>query len=309
MNLIGGCSLSCLVLQILFNLIFLLNWSNCSHYLDFFYKKAITPHNKHFLSTSSSNQDRTLDRSRRQKSIHYVNPLSMHKFPPSIDDLKTDYDPQSKFDFNADQNGLYDQQQEQFNGNKKRSNKNSFERTQLERLVNRQLDQKNQSLRKNEKQQCSEQQQQEPQTEQIPKQSQSTSCDCEKTKYIAIEVPKIVRVPTTESNIQSSLVAANDQTSQLQSFNASFTGETETTSTSSIDRESNNQLVGKTRIITIRELPSSLSRTILLNTIVGRTVYENKQNSNEIKNELQLKPSRVNQIQPSLATYVGYEEN
>lgn len=144
-------------------------------------------------------------------------------------------------------------------------------------------------------------------------QSSTSSCSCKpivKTKYVAIEIPKIVKVPS-DSNSQSS-------NSEQSSILPPVSPQTQPSlSPSKPDSESllnsnrqNDESVGKTRIITIRELPSGQpgSKTILVNTVEGKSNYQHHHS----KNVNNLRPSKVRKpiptSLPSMTTYYGYEE-
>ena len=284
MNLIAGYSLSCFVVQFLLNV--LLMKCDCS-YLDLFYK-TLTP--KQWTSSTRNHRTHSFDRYLRPRPIHYANPQPSNKFMLAPTDVyQSGFDAQSKANFdNPDRQSIYDQPQ------------SSLEQSAYERLPikNQQLD-RNPFDRQLDRQpqtnpQSNENQRSEPPNEQPP----SANCNCApivKTKYIAIEIPKIVRVPS-ESSSQSS---SNYEQTTPSALNASF-NDLESRS----NAKSNDGLVSKTRIITIRELPSTMSKTILVNSIEERTRL-NAKNANNLN---MVRPSRVQPIPASLTTYVGFED-
>lgn len=259
-------------------ILLLVQWSMCS-YLDVIYKTMVP---KNWIS--GRNQNRYLRI--KQQPVHF-NPEQSNKiyFPSNDHD---DY--QSKSHLNTERQGqssVLDQQ--------------SLEQPEFLNQQHRQISmnqqQSNQELNAN----------------RIEQNEQVNCKPIIKTKYIAIEIPKIVRVPNNSNNLNRYSEPSNtESTSILPPHNPSTHSSDLTSDLNSSSQSKNDELTGKTRIITIRELPNSISKTIVVNSYESKNIESNSrsmENKKSMMKKNNLKPSRVQLPgQTTFTTYVGFED-
>lgn len=310
MNLVLGCSLSSLVVRpILLHILLLVSWSNCS-YFDAIYRSVLP---KQWSSSSSSSSFSFPTTAGRSSQNRY---LSLRSRPINFGNPR---------------------QSNKFNGNKLFAPNDDSHHLRLlfgtERQSSSILDQQSLQLEQPYDQASVKQPQGNPPIGQPPANQPAgqaaTGCNCNpiiKTKYIAIEIPKVVRVPG-ETNSQSppppSTEAVQPAPTTSPSTYASDAG------SASKETANDGAVSGKTRIITIREIPNSVSKTLLVNSYEGH-MYETSSRSSvssaisaerereteKVEPQYQsntrepaARPNRVQQLgKPTLSTYVGFED-
>lgn len=307
MNL--GCSLSTfsaarIWLHILLLFMLLVNWSNCS-YFDAIYRSMLP---KQWTSSSSSSSSFPSGRSGHNRY------LSMQSRPINFANLR---------------------QSNKFNGNKLifAPNDDSHPSSRLlfgaaERQSSSILDHQSLNLDQSSYEQRPAKT---PQSSTPAPASGGGGCNCNpiiKTKYIAIEIPKVVRIPG-ETNPQQppSTEAAQPTSPAPPPTSPSPTYASDSEAGSSGKRSHNDGSMSKTRIITIREIPNAVSKTLLVNSYEGHA-YETSSRSSvsgtltlgERERETEKvqptyspasvrQPSRVQQPgEQALSTYVGFED-
>ena len=251
MNLLLGCSSSSLFApQILLRILLLVNWSNCS-YFDAIYRSMLPKQWSSSSSSSSfpsasgrSNQNRYL--SLRSRPINFANPRQSNKFNGNLIFAPNDDSHHSRLLF----------------GNERQSSSI--------------LDQQSLHLEAPYDQRPSKPQGNTPSSQppaNQPSEQPAGGCNCNpiiKTKYIAIEVPKVVRVPgvpgETATQPPSTTEAAPPPTSPAPTYAPA-------SSSDASGKDNDVSVGGKTRIITIREIPNSYSKTLLVNSYEGH-LYE-----------------------------------
>lgn len=261
MNLLIGCLLSLLLVpQILLHILLLVNWSSCS-YFDVFYRSMLP---KQWSSTSSasssfpssssrSNPNRYL--SLRSRPINFANPRQSNKFHGN----KLFFAPNDDSHHSRLLFGIGERQ-------------SSSILDQQSLHLEQPYDQRPKPPGNSPSGQLPANQ---------PSEQPAGGCNCNpiiKTKYIAIEIPKVYSVqgetnvpappPTTEAPTTTTSAPPPPPTYGSNS-DAGYAGK---------EKRNDGSISGKTRIITIREIPNSISKTLLVNSYEGH-MYETSSRS------------------------------